>query len=349
MTRHIIRRLLQAIPTIFGVTLLSYILLSFAPGDPIDQLLFGDPTISNETKEQLKTQLGLNDPWPIQYLSWLVGNDWMWWKNTGPDGEPRENRAISYGMIRGDFGESIKYKRPVAELIGERLPATIELGIAATIVALVIGLPIGVLAAITRGSLFDQTSRVLAVIGNALPNFWLGLLLFLFFGIFLDLDWARGGRCDKSVYRRIPCSEVPIYNRLEYFILPTIVLAYGGIAGYSRFMRTSMLDTVNSDYIRTARAKGLRSRTVWFQHAARNSLIPIATFLGPAIVGVIGGAVITEQIFSWPGLGLLFLDAISGRDYPIVMASVVLSSVLAITAYIISDILYALFDPRIRF
>ncbi|MEL7435881.1 MAG: ABC transporter permease, partial [Chloroflexota bacterium] len=133
------------------------------------------------------------------------------------------------------------------------------------------------------------------------------------------------------------------------FILPTIVLAYGGVAGYSRFMRTSMLDTINSDYIRTARAKGLNARVVWFKHAARNALIPIATFLGPAIVGIVGGAVVTEQIFNWPGLGQLYIESIARRDYPVIMASVVISSILVVVAYIISDILYALFDPRIRF
>jgi peptide/nickel transport system permease protein len=186
----------------------------------------------------------------------------------------------------------------------------------------------------------------MAVVGSAVPSFWFGLLLLSFFGLTLGIKWARGDRCDLDANLR-GCP--PIYMRLEYLIMPTIVLSYGGIAGYSRYMRTAMLDTINSDYIRTARAKGLTTRSVWFKHAARNALIPLATFLGPALVGVLGGAAISEQIFSWPGLGKFLLDAVSGRDYPVVMASVLFGAVLTVIAFLISDIAYAIFDPRIRF
>jgi peptide/nickel transport system permease protein len=188
-------------------------------------------------------------------------------------------------------------------------------------------------------------------------------MLILLIGIFLEQPWARGNRCDlRENSRRSStiqifswevtlsgCGAVPIYERVQYLILPTFVLAYGGIANFSRFMRTSMLDTINSDFIRTARAKGLHNRTVWWRHAARNSLIPIATFLGPAVVGVISGAAITEAIFTWPGLGRVFVESISSRDYPVVMASVLIASMLTVVGFIISDILYAVFDPRIRF
>jgi len=321
--------------------------------------------------------LGLNDPLPVQYLTWMFGNDWMWWKDASwrqryiDNGTPEEDipaREVSYGIFRGDFGNSFKYKRDVLEMIWERMPATAELGIASLVVGIILGIPIGILAAIWRGSFFDNFTRIMAVVGNALPSFWLGLMLFLLVGVMLDdlqipgtnivlqTDWGRGNRCDlQANSRRVDdwgnrgCSAVPIYERLEYLILPTIVLAYGFVAGYSRFMRTSMLDTINSDYIRTARAKGLPNSTVWFKHAARNSLIPIATFLGPSIVGVLGGAVITEAIFSWPGVGRLLLEGITGQDYPLVMASVLIAALSTIIAFIISDILYAVFDPRIRF
>ena len=359
MTRHVIRRLIQAIPTVFGVTLISYMIIAFAPGDVTRMLAMqGDPQkTSAEVQERRLEQLGLNDPWPVQYLVWLTGNDWL--HNLGmkdldidDDGEIDAN-LVRYGIFRGDFGQSFKYKEDALTLILDRIPATLELGIAALMVGMFLGVPLGILAAIWRGSPFDNFTRILAVVGNAIPNFWFGFLLLMFFGVALDLEWARGNRCDydnsRQYQREYGTFCPPLHMRVEYMILPTIVLAYGGIAGYSRYMRTSMLDTVNSDYVRTARAKGLRSRTVWFRHAARNALIPLATFLGPAVVGVLGGAAITEAIFTWPGLGRLLLEAVSGRDYPIVMASVLISSILTIFAYIISDIAYAVFDPRIRF
>jgi peptide/nickel transport system permease protein len=369
MTRHIVRRLIKSIPTIFGITILSFILMVAAKGDPIAMLTF-DPDIPKEVRDQMREDLGLNDPLPVQYLSWMFGNDWMWWKeaawrqkyiNNGTPEEEIPPREVGYGIIRGDFGNSFKYKREAIGMIWERVPATVELGIASLLVGIIIGIPVGILAAIWRGSFFDNFTRIAAVIGNALPVFWLGIMLLLFVGVILDdfqipgtdivlqTDWGRGNRCDLAANSRRGCGAVPIYERLEYMILPTIVLSYGFVAGYSRFMRTAMLDTMNSDYIRTARAKGLPNSTVWFKHAARNSLIPIATFLGPAVVGVLSGAAITEAIFSWPGLGRLFLEAIAGQDYPLVMASVIIGAVSTVIAFIISDILYAVFDPRIRF
>ncbi len=352
MTRHIIRRLIQAIPTIFGVTLLSFVLIMSAPGGPAQIYAREDPeNMTPEKRERLLERLGLNDPWPIQYLIWLTGNDWMHtlgWKDLdlNDDGEIDED-FLRRGILRFDFGESLQYKRDVGEIIGGRIPATLELGFASLLVSLFLGVPIGILAAIWRGGWFDNITRVGAVIGSAIPVFWFGLMLFLFFGIVLNQPWARGNQCDKNKYSRSGCP--PVHMRLEYLILPTIVLSYGGIAGYSRYMRTSLLDTINSDYVRTARAKGLPNRDVWFKHAARNALIPLATFLGPAVVGVLSGAAITESIFSWPGLGQIFVASVSARDYPIVMASVLIGAVLTVIAFIISDILYAVFDPRIRF
>lgn len=347
MTRHIMRRIIQAIPTLFGITLLSFFIMSQAPGGPLG--IPADPSKTRpEDIEREKERLGLNDPWYIQYLVWLTGNDWMWWKDLdfNDDGKPDAGR-VRYGILRGDFSVSFKYKEPAMPLLLSRLPATAELGIAALAVAVGLGVPIGIMAAVLRGGIFDNVTRIFAVLGNAIPSFWLGLLLFSFFGVILNLQWARGQQCDKTVYSRQPCP--PIHMRLEYLIMPTIVLSYIGVAGYSRYIRTSMLDTINSDFVRTARAKGLSPRTVWFRHAARNALIPLATFLGPSIVGVLGGAPITESIFSWPGVGNFTLAALTGRDFPIVMASVVLAGVLTVIAYIISDIAYAVVDPRIRF
>jgi peptide/nickel transport system permease protein len=365
MTRHILRRIVQSIPTIFGITIISYLIMAAAPGGPAALLTFGgNPSDENNIQRQLiEERYGLNDHWMMQYITWVAGNDWQWWKDRKTEDGELIPRHMSYGILRGDFGESFRQRRPAIDIIIERIPATLELGLASLLVSLLIGIPVGIMAAIWRGGFFDNTTRILAVVANAIPNFWLGLMLILVIGIFFEQEWARGNRCDLQANSRRSstiqifswefvmsgCGAVPIYERVQYLLLPTFVLANNGIANFSRFMRTSMLDTINSDFIRTARAKGLHNRTVWWRHAARNSLIPIATFLGPAIVGVIGGAAITEAIFTWPGLGRVFVDSITARDYPVVMASVLIASMLTVVGFIISDILYAVFDPRIRF
>ncbi len=401
MTKFMIRRLLQAIPTFFGITLLSYLIMVLAPGDPVAIMTF-DPNMSQEQRDMLSSRLGVNDPWPLQYLRWLIGDDWKvveeltWYRVLLEDGTigwlsdrqvavddetgemsllasrqpyrdaPHEEAEIigrigrretftvieesveqvygdSYGILRGDFGRSFRYRENPLLLIGERLGATLELNVAVLTVSMFVGISVGVLAAIWRGRWFDQGSRILAVIGDAIPAFWLGLVLLMFFGApFLDI-LPMGGRCD---HLRGGCP--PAFERIEYFILPTTVLALSGIAAWSRYIRASMLETINSDYIRTARAKGLTSRQVWFKHALRNALIPMATFLGPTIVGVLSGTVIIETIFAWPGVGRLYFQALGGQDYPMIMATVVIGAVLTIIGYLISDILYAVFDPRIR-
>jgi len=346
MIKYIIRRLVQAIPTFFGITILSYLIMVAAPGDPVAMMTF-DPTIRVEERQRLAERLGVNDPWPVQYIRWLIGDDWMQF-DFDEDGVPDERPTsgidrVRYGILRGDFGNSFYLKQPALQLIAERLPATLELGIAVLLVSLTLGIPIGILAAVWRGGRFDQFTRVMAVVGNAVPNFWLGLILILIFGAWLDV-LPMNGRCAPT---RGGCP--PLFQRIEYLVMPVTVLSLGGIAGYSRYMRASMLEQINSDYVRTARSKGLPDRIVWFRHGARNAMIPIATFLGPALVGVLGGAVVTEQIFTWPGLGLLLITSIGRQDYPLIMASVVIASILTIVGYILSDVLYAIIDPRIRF
>jgi len=400
MIRFIFRRLVQAIPTFFGITILSYTIMLLAPGDPVSIMTFA-PGTSQEERDALARQLGVNDPPLMQYLRWLIGDDWLvvneltWYQveleggvqawlsdqqvaiddNTGEISllasrqpyrlEPDLNAEIvgrvgrrdpiqligetevdvygeNYGILRGDFGTSFRYKENPLKLIAERLPASIELNIAVLVVGLSIGMPIGVLAAVWRGKFFDNASRVLAVVGDAVPNFWLALLLILFFGVYLDI-LPLGDRCD---YQRGGCPAV--WLRLEYMILPTTVMALGVVAGVSRLVRASMLDNISSDFVRTARSKGLNDRIIWFKHTLRNAIIPVATFMGPAIVSLLGGAVIIEQIFAWPGVGRLLLQAVTGQDYPLVMASVVIGSILTIIGYLLSDILYAVFDPRIR-
>jgi peptide/nickel transport system permease protein len=366
MLKYTLRRLIQAIPTFFGITLLSYLLMTAAPGGPVGSLTF-DPRISPQQRERVAVQLGVNDPWIVQYLRWLVGDDWMR-RDTDGDGYADQTILIPLGtnndgtacytlpcatvfppgdrlgVLRGDFGRSFFYRRPVIDMIGERVAATLELGISALLLGIVVGVPVGIIAAVRKGGWFDNLTRILSVCFSAIPVFWLGLMLLLIFGARLEL-LPMGGRCPPSLTGGCP----PIWGRLEYLLLPTVVLATGAIAVYSRYMRASMLDVRSQDYMRTAQAKGLSNRQVWFKHGARNALIPLATFLGPAFTGVLGGAVITETIFSWPGLGRYGVGGVTSQDFPVVMAVVIIGAVATILGYILSDILYALIDPRIRF
>ena len=358
MFKYIVRRLVQAIPTFFGITVLSYLLLWLAPGSVVERLYLA-PNISAETRARLKAQLGIDDPFHIQYLRWLVGDDWMRWDSDGDgvadgafeliaqldtngDGEP-EPPGDNFGILRGDFGRSFVRKDEVMKVILTNLPATLELSVAALITALVIGIPVGVVSAAQRGRLFDMAARVVAVLLNAVPNFWLGLILLLFFGSFLDL-LPLGKRCLPNLLGVCP----PLFARIEFLILPTIVLAGNNIAVFSRYARTSTLEVMNQDYIRTARSKGLSSRVVYFRHAIRNAMIPIATLLGPTITNLWGGAIVVETVFGWPGVGRVAFTSAIQQDFPVVMGIVIFASIGTIMGLLLSDIFYVIIDPRIR-
>ncbi len=374
MTKYIIRRLLQAIPVFLGATILSYLVISSAPGGPVGALAFNQRLKPLEV-EELKIKLGVNDPLPIQYLRWLLGDDWMRWDSDGDGladgsvffidhfgpaldkrGKPLIDEETGevvlrrlppgdrYGILRNDFGNSFFYKRPAIKVLVERLPATLELGVPVLFIGATLGIIVGILAAVNHRGWFDQLSRVFAVIINAIPEFWLGLLLLLFFGVQLGI-LPLGGRCKTTLDPSCP----PMPVRLEYLLLPTVVLAAGPVAGYSRYMRASMLDVVHRDYIRNARSKGMQERAVWMRHGMRNAFIPIATFLGPSITFLLSGAAVIENVFSWPGVGRLVVNAAGQRDYPIVMIVVVYVIIANILGYLLSDILYAAIDPRIRF
>ncbi len=353
MRKFILRRVLQAIPTLFGVSTIAYFIMALAPGGPTRALAF-DPTLTTKQREAMVIASGERDPLPIQYIRWLIGNApieiagvQIW----GGIDEPvfdREGNLIDtkpgddYGILRGDFGISASSKRPTLEVVGERIPATLELGWLALLVGTLIGLPVGVLSAVYRGSWFDQTSRILSVLVSAVPVFWLGLILLLIFGSWLQM-LPMGNRFPLSF-----SGEYSLWERVQHLILPVFTLASFTIATLSRYMRTALLDVLSQDYIRTAYAKGLAKRKVWFAHGMRNALIPIATVIGPAFTGVLAGAILTETIYSWPGMGRLVIDSVRQSDYPVIMAIVLLFSIMTIVGYLISDILYAVFDPRIR-
>ena len=344
MFKYFQRRLLQAVPTFFGVTLLVFLIILAAPGDPIDMITWGlnsDQETAKELKETMRRQLGLDRPPLEQYLYWMIGNDWTLVDDDGDGiGETPGDR---YGLLRGDLGDSIKQKKPVTDLIVQRIPATLRLGVAALILGYLMGIALGVLAAVFHRTWLDQMIRILSVVGNAVPAFWLGLLLIIVFGV--QLKWLPMSGMEDITRRG---GEFDLGDALSHMILPVSVLSLNTIAFISRFTRTQMLETLQQDYIRTAYAKGLQTRLVWLRHALKNSLLPAATFFGPSIGTLLAGAVIIEQVFQWPGMGKLVIDAVIQRDYPLVMGSVVVASVMFIIGVLISDALYVVLDPRIR-
>jgi peptide/nickel transport system permease protein len=340
MSIYVAKRLLQAIPTFLGITIISFMLMLATPGDPVDLITF-NPSATPESTARLRRQLGLDQPPLLQYAYWLIGNDWTM---VDLDGDGRVDASgTRRGFLRGDLGNSLLQKRPVLELIAERVPATLQLTFTALLVGYAVGIPIGVFSAVNHRGWFDQLGRVISVVGSAIPAFWLGLILIIIFSV--NLGWLP-----MSGMRDVTRSSggFNLLETLRYMVMPVSVLSLSTIAVISRFTRTEVLEAMNQDYIRTAHAKGLTQRTVWWRHAVRNALIPVATFIGPALGSLLGGAVIIEEVFGWPGMGRLVVNGVFQRDYPLVMGSVVIGAVLFILGVLLSDILYAWLDPRIR-
>ncbi|MDE3102736.1 MAG: ABC transporter permease [Chloroflexota bacterium] len=317
MSRFVTRRLLQAIPTFFGITLITFALFRLSPGDPVDLLVFGVPDMTAAQVAALRHAYGLDQPVPIQYLNWLLR------------------------FLHGDFGQSFLYHRPVVEMIGSALPNTIQLALAALLLALVIGVPLGAVAARSRGSRLDQAIRIVAVGGHAVPGFWFGLMFILVLSVQVPLFPVSG-------MLTLGASQWDIPDRLWHLVGPALTLSLAGIANYSRLMRTEILDVIRQDFVRTARAKGLREQSVLMVHALRNALLPLITGLGGVLAFLVSGAVIVESVFSWPGMGRLAYEAARSKDYPIVMAVVVISSTMLLVSYILRDIAYSVADPRVR-
>jgi len=313
---YILRRVVQAIPTLLGITILAYGIIRLAPGDPL--LVFEDSRgVTAEQMAALRQAYGFDRPLPIQYVDWL-------------------SRAA-----RLDFGRSFQTHLPARDVILERVPATLELTLAALVFGLGLGIPAGVWAAIHRGRLPDQIVRVFAVMGDAVPHFWLGLVLLAILAV--QLRWLPTGGIAT-----LGASQLDLGDRLRHLLLPAAVLGTGSLAVFARYMRTEVLDVLGQDYVRTARAKGLPEWLVLFGHAVRNALIPVVTVLGGSLPTLLAGAATTEYVFSWPGMGRLAVDAAGSRDYPVVMGLVVIAALLIIVGNLLSDILYGVVDPRIR-
>ncbi|HPQ68997.1 MAG TPA: ABC transporter permease [bacterium] len=304
MIRYVARRLLFLAPTVFGVVTLVFFFIHLIPGDPVEVML--GETAEAADKEALRDNLGLNDPLPAQYGNFLGG------------------------LARGNLGDSFFYRKPVREVLLERLGPTVELSLAAMLIALLIAIPIGVLAAVKQYGAFDNVSMFVALVGVSMPNFWLGPLLIWLFS--LHIEWFPvGGK-----------------EGLLSLVLPAITLGTALAAILSRMTRASVLEILNEDFVRTARAKGLPERTVLFKHVLRNALIPVVTIAGLQLGALLSGAVITENVFAWPGLGTLFIEALQSRDYPVVQGCVLFFSLGYVVVNLLVDLLYAAVDPRIR-
>ena len=313
MGAFLLRRLGQSLVLLLLVTLVTFALIHQAPGGPSILL---NPDIPPEEARQIEANLGLDAPLPVQYARWLAG------------------------VARLDLGRSYVLERDVTELIRRRLPATLALAGGSFLLALLVAIPLGIVAAVRRNSPFDHLATFVSLFGVAVPVFWYGLMLIIICGVWLKI-LPSGGLAD-DVTRFDPV------DRVRHLILPTIVLGTTAMAQFTRYMRSGMTAVLSDDYVRTARAKGLRERTVLSRHALRNALIPVVTVIGVVIPRLLGGAAITEKVFSYPGMGSLAVDSAFQRDYPVVMGITLFVGVVVILGNLATDVLYGLIDPRIR-
>lgn len=345
MGQYIIRRLLQAVVIVFVLSLLFFALVNLAPGGPLAG--YGQARhIPAERVQALKRQLGLDKPLPVQYVVWLVGNDWM---KIDADGDGvAESYGTRHGLLRGDFGFSFRTREPVLTEIGQRLPNTVLLMAVTLLVALGIAIPIGVLSAVKQYSVFDIFVTTFSFAGQALPEFWLGLILIIVFYAWLKNPFTGEPLLPVGGMYTIE-SGFSISDRLVHLVLPVATGALGWIAWYSRFLRSSMLDVINQDYLRAARAKGAPSFRVLYHHAFRNALIPLVTLFALDLPYIFSGAVFIEMLFAWPGMGRLYYQAALQRDYPVLMAVLIIGAAFMILSNLMADILYAYLDPRIRY
>ncbi len=315
MSRYIMRRVLIIIPTLIGVSIILFAVMMIAPGGP-EAVLMGDD-ISAEAAARIRANLGLDQPIPVQYVRWFTN------------------------MLRGDLGNSFRTGEPVISLIADRLPNSLVLTVAAFAFALIVAIPFGVIAAVKHNSLIDKAASVIAFLGVSFPSFWLGIVFILIFAY--RLGWFPvSGMAPFGMER-------DILVRLHHLVLPAVTLGSVQMATYMRFTRSGMLEVLRQDYIRTANAKGLHPRKVVIKHALRNGLISVVTVVGLSLPALVGGAVLTETIFAWPGVGRLAVNAVFQRDYPIIMGVNMAVATVTVLVNLLVDVMYTLVDPRIAF
>ncbi len=320
MLAFLLRRVLASVLLVFALLTVVFFVVHIAPGDPLQR--FVEPDVDPRMIEALRERFGLDQPLPVQYVRWL--------------------RAVLWEF---DFGISVAAQRPVRELVAQALPNTLRLGLWALGVRFALGIALGVWAAVRCGRWTDSALRVSALLLYSLPNFWLGIMLLLAFA--WNLHWFPPGQMQSLDHASLGWGA-RVLDDLRHLVLPVCVLGVGGAASTLRFMRAGLLEVLSHDYVRAARAKGLPERTVVGKHAMRNAVLPVVTLLGLSLPGLVGGTIVVEHVFSWPGMGTLTLDAIAQRDYPVILATTFLSGVVVVLGNLLTDVTYALLDPRIR-
>ena len=321
MTRYIIRRILGMVPLLLGISFIVYALLNLVPGSPTNQFEF-NPSIKPEDIARIKTNLGLDAPWYERYFIWL-GN-----------------------ALQGDFGISFTNYRPVIDIVRDALPNTLLLAATSLLISLLIAVPLGVYSAVRRNSLFDRVTTILTTGFFSVPTVWLGLLLIILFAVKFQ-EWGLPSLPTSGVRNlREPDG---VWNRLQHLILPATALSLVSIAAWSRYIRSQMLETIRLDFVRTAQAKGLKGRTVLMGHAFRNAILPLVTLVGLTIPDLFGGALITENVFGYPGIGQQIITSLNRNDYSVAMACVMMLAFLTVVGNLIADVLYGVLDPRVRY
>jgi peptide/nickel transport system permease protein len=323
MLNHIIRRVFQSIPLLLLISIVVFALVQLAPGGPLARFE-NDPTISEADLQVLREKMGLNDPLPVRYGKWLGTT------------------------LSGDLGTSYVTHQPVTEMIRERLPHTIRLMVTAFIVTLLVAIPVGIISAVRQYSFFDLSVTSIAFAGQSIPIFWFGLMLIIIFYSTLENPWTGGPLFPPGGLFSLD-KQGDFWDGLWHMVLPVTMLSLAWVSWYTRFIRSSMLDVIHQDYIRTARAKGLRQALVNLRHALPNATIPLVTLIALDLPTLFAGAVYTETIFSWPGMGRLFFQSALRRDYPVLMAVIMITAVLIVFSNLLADVLYAYLDPRIRY
>ncbi|HEX9090731.1 MAG TPA: ABC transporter permease, partial [Anaerolineales bacterium] len=319
MANYALRRVLQAVPILFFLSILLFGMVRAAPGGPLSAA-YRNPNVSKEQIAILKHQLGLDQPLPVQYVKWLGD------------------------MLRGDMGESIKFRRPVAVMIAERIPNTLVLVGVSFLVTLIIALPVGILSARKPYSVFDYIATTLTFIGQSVPVYWLGLALILVFYVAIQ-NPTTGMPLFPAGGMRTIGGDNNLADLAWHLVLPVTALSASWAAWYSRFLRSSLLDVLHEDYVRTARAKGVPDRLVYYKHALSNAILPVVTLIALDLPSLFAGALFIETIFAWPGMGRLFWDAARGRDYPVLLAVVMIDAVIIIFCNILADLFYGILDP----
>ncbi len=323
MLIYSIRRIFQAIPILFILSILLFGIVRLTPGGPL-AAAERNPSISKERLQQMRAQLGLDQPLPVQYIKWL-------------------QKIIT----EGDFGTSIKFRRPVSDMILERLPNTILLVGTAFILTLLIALPIGAFAATKPNSWFDHITTTIAFIGQSVPVYWFGLILIVIFYLTLTNPFTDSPLFPSAGMRTVGKGD--FWDLVWHMVLPVTALSFTWAGWYSRYLRASMREVLHENFIRTARAKGLKEPIVLYVHALRNALLPVVTLIALDLPSVFGGALFVETIFSWPGMGRLFWEAARGRDYPVLMGVIMIEAVIIMASNLLADLLYGILDPRVRY